>query len=1024
MGAARRRTARRHAPVIVARIGFPSWLRCFVIQIPGYLIKREIGIGGMAKVYLAVQTSLEREVALKVMNPAMVSDPSFSRRFTQEARTLASLAHPNIVAVYDVGITEEKLHYFSMQHLPNGDFLKRIRTGVPEAEVVRVLSGVARALGFAHQRGIVHRDVAPGNVLFDPNDNPVLTDFGIARAVTKTSRITNAGVSVGTSHYMSPEQARGSDVDGRSDVYSLGALAFEALTGNPPYDGEDGFAIAYAHVFEPVPTLPEQRRHWQPLIDRAMAKDPAERFQGTDEFLAALNRISALAEPARASKPVTAPDSPTVPMPTLPKLFASAAAMASKMVNRKPAAAAAAEADGNHAAPTLRAAALPLAAAIAADAPKPRATPAAAAIPADLPPPVAAPASAPPAPPLTAPAPAAPSMPVPAREAATLRSTPLPSVSPPKAPPPRSTPSPVPTQASPSAPMVALHDQATPVVNRVPVTDAAAISIGPGGRQPAPAGTHPTQPATRRAPLPAGSLRHDAPTPIPPSRQREPAAVPSVRAARMNRSRPTWLIPAGVAALVVALVLTIWLWPRAPEQIPVAAPTAASPAPAAAAQLSSDTPGSADSATPFEPDNGNTDPLAIGDSAWLVPADPSLQSDADRAYYAVAVATTVIDPVATLLRQARADLAAQRLTQPPGRNAGERFNLVLTLEPKNAEAKAGLLETGRAYARMAATALAAGQLGEWQDYSQRAIAVAGAFDSAGELTKNYQAQRDGLLTVALAEGRSALARWDEAAATGAFERALALVPGHAEASAGLKKARGIGKPGYVFSDSIGTGQGPELVIKRIAGKRLGVGQTEVTVDQFRQFWASGGSKVRAQRPSCRDRESGFRSSRSRTWQAPGFAQTGAHPVVCVDWADARAYADWLSKVSGQRYRLATADEWSALVGQGGQGGLDCTANVGDRRFAARYRDRAALACDDGATETAAVRRFAALGGVHDLAGNVREWVADCARNCRKHLVMGSSWASVAGELDISQRDDFDAETGYNTVGLRVVREID
>ncbi|MGD9584921.1 MAG: protein kinase [Lysobacterales bacterium] len=991
-----------------------------MIQIPGYLIKREIGIGGMAKVYLAVQTSLEREVALKVMNPAMVSDPSFSRRFTQEARTLASLAHPNIVAVYDVGITEEKLHYFSMQHLPNGDFLKRIRNGVPEAEVVRVLSGVARALGFAHQRGIVHRDVAPGNVLFDPNDNPVLTDFGIARAVTKTSRITNAGVSVGTSHYMSPEQARGSDVDGRSDVYSLGALAFEALTGNPPYDGEDGFAIAYAHVFEPVPTLPEHRRHWQPLIDRAMAKDPAERFQGTEEFLAALTRITALAEPTHASKPARAPDAPTVPMPALPKLFASAAAMASNLVNRKPNAAPEADADAPAPAARVPAATGPTHPDTAQ--PKPPVAP---------PRPVRA-ESVPTADAPTRPAP----LPVlttaesgPAGESATLRTAAAAAHSPsaPAAPstgsarPMPPTPVIAATEKPPST--AALHDQVTPIVNRIPVTESETPSVNYTPHRTAPDNAATAQATTRSAPLPAPAARHDAPTPTPPSRRREPPVDPArTRAAPSGTPRPRWQMPAAIAALVAALVIGALVWSGKSDS-PGTLPAVATDPGTTQSSSSAPDPLAADGTDLLESTGTDQTGLNLDDSAWLVPADPSLQSEADRAYYQVAVATTVIDPVATLLRLARADLAAQRLTQPPGRNAGERYALALKIEPKNAEAKAGLLETGRAYAKMAATALAAGQLAEWQDYSERAIAVAGEFDSAGELRQNYQDQRNQLLNAALDEGRSALARWDEAAATSAFQRALALTPGQAEASAGIKSARGIGKPGYVFSDVIGKGKGPELIIKQIAGKRLAVARTEVTVDQFRQFWAAGGATSRAQRPSCRDRESGFRSSRSRTWQSPGFAQTGAHPVVCVDWEDAQAYAAWLGKASGQRYRLASAAEWEALASQGGKL-EDCGANIGDRQFNARYRDRSALACDDGAAETAAVRRFAATGGVFDLVGNVREWVSDCAGNCRKHLAMGSSWASVAGELEVAQREDFDADTGYNTVGLRVVREID
>jgi len=271
-----------------------------VIQVPGYLIKREVGVGGMAMVYLAVQTSLEREVALKVMNPAMVSDPSFSRRFMQEARTLASLAHPNIVAVYDVGITDEKLHYFSMQHLPNGDFLKRIHNGTPESEVVRVLAGVARALGYAHQRGFVHRDVAPGNVLFDINDNPVLTDFGIARATSPSSLRAAPAASatstvLGTPRYMSPEQTKGKALDRRSDLYAIGVLLFELLTGKVPFDGDDALDIGIKHLKARVPMLPPTLAPYQTVVEKMLAKDPDQRYQRGQPFIETLYRVQAVA---------------------------------------------------------------------------------------------------------------------------------------------------------------------------------------------------------------------------------------------------------------------------------------------------------------------------------------------------------------------------------------------------------------------------------------------------------------------------------------------------------------------------------------------------------------------------------------------------------------------------------------------------------------------------------------------------------------------------------------------------------
>jgi serine/threonine-protein kinase PpkA len=263
-----------------------------VIHIAGYSVIGQIGRGGMATVYRARQTLLDREVALKVMTPQLAQDPVYAQRFLQEARMLAALNHPHVVPVYDIGVSPEGLHYFSMQMLGGGDFAARMRDGLSELELVRVLVAVAHALGFAHARGYVHRDVTPANIMFDAHDTPVLTDFGIARAVAATSRITAGGLSIGTSHYMSPEQARGAEVDHRSDIYSLGALCFEALAGQPPYDGEDTFAVAFAHVHDPIPRLPAEVARWQPLIDRAMAKDPAQRFADCAAFIEGLREVA------------------------------------------------------------------------------------------------------------------------------------------------------------------------------------------------------------------------------------------------------------------------------------------------------------------------------------------------------------------------------------------------------------------------------------------------------------------------------------------------------------------------------------------------------------------------------------------------------------------------------------------------------------------------------------------------------------------------------------------------------------
>lgn len=263
-----------------------------MIEIPGYYLKRTIGTGGMATVYLAVQESLDREVALKVMTPVLAADETFAARFRREARTIGKLSHPHIVQIYDVGTTPDNHNYFSMQYLPGGTLKDRLDKRLDEMEVYRIFTGVLKALGFAHELGFVHRDVKPENILFDVADTPILTDFGIARALRSSTRITQTGMSVGTSRYMSPEQARGGSVDARSDLYAMGVVLYEALTGSPPFDAEDTFAVAYAHVNDPVPTLPNGLKDWNPVIHRALSKNPRERYPTAESFIHALEDMA------------------------------------------------------------------------------------------------------------------------------------------------------------------------------------------------------------------------------------------------------------------------------------------------------------------------------------------------------------------------------------------------------------------------------------------------------------------------------------------------------------------------------------------------------------------------------------------------------------------------------------------------------------------------------------------------------------------------------------------------------------
>lgn len=255
--------------------------------IAGYRLQSRVGSGGMADVFLAEQTSLNRQVAIKVLGNRPNQSSDISVRFEREARTIARLEHPDIVGIYDVGRTADGFLYYAMPYLPNGDLSKRDLRGRPQ-QLVAVLRRICNALEYAHSQGVVHRDVKPENILFDTSDNARLTDFGIAISSDHDQRVTAEGRTLGSSGYMSPEQARGMRLDGRADLYSLGVVLFEMLTGDVPYHGSDSLAVALAHTQDPIPQLGPSLRNWQPVIDQALAKQPAQRFQSAREMLQAI----------------------------------------------------------------------------------------------------------------------------------------------------------------------------------------------------------------------------------------------------------------------------------------------------------------------------------------------------------------------------------------------------------------------------------------------------------------------------------------------------------------------------------------------------------------------------------------------------------------------------------------------------------------------------------------------------------------------------------------------------------------
>lgn len=265
----------------------------------------------MASVYAAIQESLNRPVALKVLSESFADTPEFTERFLNEGRVVASLNHRNIVTIYDIDVAANCHHYISMEYLEGGDLRQRIREGVEVDEALRLVEAIAGCLGFAHKAGVVHRDVTPANILFRQDGTPLLTDFGIARLVSSQSVLTVTGDVLGTPGYLSPERAEGKPIDGRADLYSLGVILYEMLVGARPYEADSSVATIMRHLRDPVPRLPERLEAFQPLLDRMLAKLPEERFQRAEEVLDGIRELrrSGLGavsprEPAR---------SPTVP---------------------------------------------------------------------------------------------------------------------------------------------------------------------------------------------------------------------------------------------------------------------------------------------------------------------------------------------------------------------------------------------------------------------------------------------------------------------------------------------------------------------------------------------------------------------------------------------------------------------------------------------------------------------------------------------------------------------------------------
>jgi serine/threonine protein kinase len=245
----------------------------------------------MATVYKAYHAAMDRYVAIKVLPRQLAESPEFVGRFQQEARTIANLEHPHILPVHDYG-ESEGITYLVMRFLDAGTLKERLQGSAPSlAEIDRLFAQLADALAYAHDHGVVHRDLKPSNVLVDARGNLFLTDFGIAKLLEASPQFTRTGAMIGTPAYMSPEQAQGLKVDQRSDIYSLGIILYEMVTGRVPYEAETPLAVVLKHLNEPLPIPSSVKPGISPAIERvilkALSKNVDDRFASVAEFQAA-----------------------------------------------------------------------------------------------------------------------------------------------------------------------------------------------------------------------------------------------------------------------------------------------------------------------------------------------------------------------------------------------------------------------------------------------------------------------------------------------------------------------------------------------------------------------------------------------------------------------------------------------------------------------------------------------------------------------------------------------------------------
>ncbi len=252
-------------------------------QIPGYKLLKVLKQSKRSRTFLAEQQSLARQVALKVLSEEFFDDPALRQRFIDEGKSAARLNHPHVLAVFDIG-SAGGFPFIATEFVPGGTLRDRMQQPMAPVEALRIARDLASALEYAHSQGVIHRDIKPSNIMFRGDGAAVLGDLGILKGQSSSN-----SMQIGSPHYMSPEQIEGHTGDGRADLYSLGIVLFEMLTGRPAFDSDDPFAVISKHLTEPVPKLPEALSLYQPLIDRTLAKQAEDRYASAREMVVAID---------------------------------------------------------------------------------------------------------------------------------------------------------------------------------------------------------------------------------------------------------------------------------------------------------------------------------------------------------------------------------------------------------------------------------------------------------------------------------------------------------------------------------------------------------------------------------------------------------------------------------------------------------------------------------------------------------------------------------------------------------------